>query len=172
MAITKIQSESLNLADDFAFTGTITGAGGVNTPAFSAYNSQAQSIPSLTLTKVIFNTEIVDTDNMFADSRFTCTTAGRYWISYWVDIDSMDDQETLVLHLYKNGSTSNVQGNREIKSINTMSGSGGNLMTGWSGVIDIAANDYFEVYAYQYDNVSNNTRTDFGNSFSAFKIIE
>ena len=29
MAITKIQSESLNLADDFAFTGTITGAGGV-----------------------------------------------------------------------------------------------------------------------------------------------
>jgi len=28
MAITKIQSESLNLADDFAFTGTITGAGG------------------------------------------------------------------------------------------------------------------------------------------------
>ena len=27
MAITKIQSESLNLADDYAFTGTITGAG-------------------------------------------------------------------------------------------------------------------------------------------------
>ena len=29
MAITKIQSESLNLADDYAFTGTITGAGGI-----------------------------------------------------------------------------------------------------------------------------------------------
>jgi hypothetical protein len=28
MAITKIQSESLNLADDYTFTGTITGAGG------------------------------------------------------------------------------------------------------------------------------------------------
>ena len=27
MAITKIQSESLNLADDYTFTGTITGAG-------------------------------------------------------------------------------------------------------------------------------------------------
>ena len=34
MAITKIQSESLNLADTYAFTGTVTGAGGVNTPAF------------------------------------------------------------------------------------------------------------------------------------------
>jgi hypothetical protein len=29
MAITKIQSESLNLADDYTFTGTITGAGGI-----------------------------------------------------------------------------------------------------------------------------------------------
>jgi len=28
MALSKIQSESVNLADDFAFTGTITGAGG------------------------------------------------------------------------------------------------------------------------------------------------
>ena len=34
MAIDKIQSESINLADNFAFTGTVTGAGGVNTPAF------------------------------------------------------------------------------------------------------------------------------------------
>ena len=40
MAITKIQSESLNLADDFAFTGTITGAGGGNysAHAFDTYN--------------------------------------------------------------------------------------------------------------------------------------
>jgi hypothetical protein len=37
MAIDKIQSESINLADNFAFTGTVTGAGGANTPAFHAY---------------------------------------------------------------------------------------------------------------------------------------
>ena len=36
MAITKIQSESLNLSDTYDFTGTVTGAGGVNTPAFVA----------------------------------------------------------------------------------------------------------------------------------------
>ena len=29
MAITKIQSESMNLADTYAFTGTVTGAGGI-----------------------------------------------------------------------------------------------------------------------------------------------
>ena len=28
MALSKIQAESVNLGDDFAFTGTITGAGG------------------------------------------------------------------------------------------------------------------------------------------------
>ena len=28
MALSKIQSESINLADNFAFTGTVTGAGG------------------------------------------------------------------------------------------------------------------------------------------------
>jgi hypothetical protein len=30
MAITKIQSESLNLSDNYDFTGTVTGAGGDN----------------------------------------------------------------------------------------------------------------------------------------------
>ena len=29
MAIDKIQSESINLADNFAFTGTVSGAGGI-----------------------------------------------------------------------------------------------------------------------------------------------
>ena len=29
MAIDKIQSESINLADNFAFTGTVSGAGGL-----------------------------------------------------------------------------------------------------------------------------------------------
>ena len=34
MAITKIQSESMNLADTYAFTGTVTGASTPMTPAF------------------------------------------------------------------------------------------------------------------------------------------
>jgi len=43
MAITKIQSESLNLSDNYDFTGTVTGAGGVNTPAFRGYLSSINS---------------------------------------------------------------------------------------------------------------------------------
>ena len=44
MAITKIQSESMNLADTYAFTGTVTGASGVNTPAFYATMSGDQTL--------------------------------------------------------------------------------------------------------------------------------
>ena len=51
MALSKIQSESVNLADDFAFTGTITGAGGGKVLQFkqftssTAVNSSAGRIP-------------------------------------------------------------------------------------------------------------------------------
>ena len=44
MAITKIQSESLNLADTYAFTGTVTGAGESNKPYFLATLSGDQTI--------------------------------------------------------------------------------------------------------------------------------
>jgi|TARA_X000001382_G_scaffold128215_1_gene117427 hypothetical protein len=83
MAIDKIQSESINLADNFAFTGTVTGAGGVNTPAFHAYLSADQNVNSNVVTKVQCNTEIYDTDNCYDNStnfRFTPTTAGKYYV--------------------------------------------------------------------------------------------
>ena len=37
MAISKIQSESINLADTFAFTGTVTGAGEIINHIFKPY---------------------------------------------------------------------------------------------------------------------------------------
>ena len=63
MAITKIQSESLNLADTYDFTGTVTGAGGVNTPAFFVYKNTSQTLNDETDTKVTWTTERFDTNN-------------------------------------------------------------------------------------------------------------
>jgi len=83
MAITKIQSESLNLADTYDFTGTVTGAGGVMTPSFLAYRSgSTQSISSGAAVKVQLNSELYDTDNAFDNStnyRFTPQVAGKYF---------------------------------------------------------------------------------------------
>jgi len=83
MAITKIQSESLNLADTYAFTGTVTGAGESNVPSFFAYRSSNQSIASDTWTKLQCDTEEFDSDNNYDNStnyRFTPTTAGKYYL--------------------------------------------------------------------------------------------
>ena len=57
MAISKIQSESINLADNFAFTGTVTGAGGANTPMFYSYMSGNQTISTGAITKMQFSQE-------------------------------------------------------------------------------------------------------------------
>ena len=82
MAITKIQSESLNLADDYDFTGTVTGAGGTNTPAFQATITTRQNLSNTTTTKIAFNSAVIDTDSCFdtSNNRFLPTTAGKYFI--------------------------------------------------------------------------------------------
>ena len=82
MAIDKIQSESINLADNFAFTGTVSGAGGVNTPAFFAHSASGQSVGDNTYTKVTLGTEVFDVGSCFASSRFTVPSgeAGKYFL--------------------------------------------------------------------------------------------
>ena len=42
-------------------------------------NSDVQTLSSGTLTKVTFDTELFDTNNNFASSRFTPTIAGQYF---------------------------------------------------------------------------------------------
>ena len=71
MAIDKIQSESINLADNFAFTGTVTGAGGVNTPNFKVSNSGNTSCANGTFVKLSADTETFDSDCAFASDKFT-----------------------------------------------------------------------------------------------------
>ena len=44
-------------------SATQTGVGGDNTPAFKAYLSSTQSISNTTATKIVFQTEIFDTDS-------------------------------------------------------------------------------------------------------------
>jgi len=74
MAITKIQSESMNLADTYAFTGTVTGAGESNTPYWRATRSSGQSFSSSTNTTVLFNAAGIDSASGFD------TSTGKYTI--------------------------------------------------------------------------------------------
>mgnify|MGYP001173031320 CR=1 FL=1 len=92
MAIDKIQSESINLADTFAFTGTVTGAGGNNQPYFAATMSGNQSLSQNSWTKVTFNTETFDQGGNYDHSsnyRFTPGVAGKYYIYSDVSVDAI-----------------------------------------------------------------------------------
>jgi hypothetical protein len=84
---------------------TTSGTVPIDGPAFSAYQSVAQTgIASLTYTKVTFTTEEFDTNNNFASSRFTPTVAGYYQINAQVGMTSAATTATLLIGVYKNGS--------------------------------------------------------------------
>jgi len=108
MAIDKIQSESINLGDNFAFTGTVSGAGGVNTPAFSAERSGAQSISNETRTTILFNNEFYDSSSAYNTStgKFTPQVAGKYFINANIGLDAQSNNNYYwgFIELYKNSS--------------------------------------------------------------------
>ena len=148
-------------------------AGGENTPAFHAYGSGSNlTVPDSVATKVnIFNTEIVDTDNCFASSRFTPTTAGKYFVyanMYW-DTGTVNDYHNGAVSLRKNGSN-------YAQIDNNWNASGGNAMSNHVGAImDMnGSTDYVEVYVYQ-NTGSGASVTVYAQSnitqFGAFKLI-
>jgi len=77
-----------------------------NGPLVVAYSSVATSVPTgVTPTKITLGTEVHDTNNNFANSRFTPTVAGYYQINGFVNTTA----NTLIAYISKNGS--NIAGN-------------------------------------------------------------
>ena len=176
MAITKIQSESMNLADTYAFTGTVTGAGGNNKPAFMAKPSSNVSISNDTTTKLTFATEVFDTDNNYASSRFTPTTAGKYQVSGAVQWNTDTNYDALYqgrLFVYKNGSQ--IFRNDVDPRVST-----GDVPISLYNYINVAvdmngSSDYLELYGYVNVDTGVGALANIWQTnsyFTAFKIIE
>ena len=146
-----------------ANAGTATGFGGVNTPAFQAYLSSNQSIPSQTSTKINIDTEVFDTDNKFASNKFTPTVAGKYFLYGSTQTTSSDDFDDYIVAIYKNGS--------EIARTRVRHHYAECIKVVTTAVSD--TDDYFELYSYVG---SGSAKTIFGNSagtyFGGYKIIE
>jgi len=168
MAITKIQSESLNLADTYDFTGTVTGAGGNNKPAFSAYFTSSQSFSTDTWTKINFAGELFDTDNCFDSStnmRFTPTTAGKYLLTSRLNFDGASGGVAVLCQIRKNGN----QINDGYDANNPSTASNTAVSATFSTIIDAnGSSDYFEVYGY---HTHGSDRSVFNGSFYGAKII-
>jgi hypothetical protein len=95
-----------NTASDVTLTVPAqTATMAINGPAFSAYQSSAQTLSSNTYTKIQFQTEEFDTNNNFDNAtnyRFTPTVAGYYQVSAALSLNSTN--AGINLTIYKNGS--------------------------------------------------------------------
>jgi len=173
MAISKIISESLDLTDDYAFTGTITGAGGVNTPNFRATMSADQDgNTSEANVKVAFNTETFDVGSCYdptSNYRFTVPAGegGKYLITAHIHTRTSGSYSGKTCRLYKNGSFL-TEGQTATAGDNLHATRTNNASV--TTVETLIAGDYIEVYVKCFGSVFNIEAE--GAYFSAFKIIE
>ena len=173
MAISKIISESLDLTDNYAFTGTVTGAGGVNTPNFRATMSADQDgNTSEANVKVAFNTETFDVGSCYdptTNYRFTVPAGegGKYLITAHIHTRTSGAYSGKTCRLYKNGSfLTEGQTATQGDLLHATRTNNASVTT----VETLTAGDYIEVYVKCFGSVFNIEAE--GAYFSAFKIIE
>jgi|21_taG_2_1085346.scaffolds.fasta_scaffold97397_2 hypothetical protein len=173
--ITKINSEAVNLADDFDFTGSVTGAGGSNTPSFFAVSTSSEdgtNVADNTLTKMTFSTEVYDTDSCYDNStnyRFTPTTAGKFFIFAKAMADNVVANAQTKLEFYKNGAQMDDNYRMRVRTGTSPVGDIEQTLI-LSAIIDMnGSSDYIEVYA-AHDN-GGNTSGLYDKHFGAYKII-
>jgi len=157
-------------------SGTATGFGGTNTPNFQAKMSGSQTINHNATSKVVFDTEIFDSDGAYDHStnyRFTPQTAGKYSCSLilWCDGQANSNLRIYNIKIKKNGS--------DYLNI------GWDMAAGYqnngryciNGIIELnGSSDYIEAYAYQYTQDSSSSPIGSSSTenaiFSAYKLIE
>lgn len=106
--------------------------------SFKATNGSAQSFSANTTTKLNFATEEFDTNNNFASSRFTATVPGKYLFTASALLTGVTGGADI--YIFKNGTYSGI--GSAINGNVTKSGLSA------SGVLDLAVNDYVEVYGW------------------------
>lgn len=132
-----------------ANSGTATGFGSDNTPAFSAYLSSDQSgIADATMTTIIFNTEVVDSDSAYdtSNGRFTVPSGegGKYWVAFNIIMvtTGINVPTALMARVLKNGSTNMGQAEQQTHYISLVQG----LYFGT--ILDLSAGDYIQAQGY------------------------
>ena len=153
----------------------VSGVGGATTPAFYAQAASNQSWSDDATAKIIFGTEVYDTNNTFASSRFTPGVAGTYKIYCGIQVGTASTAYGAVDHcrlqLYKNGS-SFIRADYDSRGSSQGNGFVSFTLNGnWSVVAD--DNDYYEIYVYADTNPSTPVAYSLGGgvNFGAFRLI-
>ena len=130
-------------------SGTATGFPD-NTPAWKIGMSSSQSLSYNTTTKINFDTSIIDTDSGVdtTNKRYTIPSgeAGKYIVHCFYRTGTGTDSASFDIFVYKNGSLLNdaedMQSFTVSQSYNTVQ---------CTGMLDLSAGDYLEMYARQAD---------------------
>jgi hypothetical protein len=157
-----------------ANSGTATGFGGDNTPAFIAHLNADQSITNSTYTTITF-TETYDSDNAFSSNTFTVPSgeAGKYFISLAIRVQSVGN-DIVISKVIKNGSTTVLFGRNEFNTTSYGLYSHNFIML--SGILDLSAGDTLigQVYGKTYNSSATTIQGDSGGSetwFHGYKLI-
>lgn len=112
-----------------------------NGPAFYARESTGTSLAASGATKMLYATEMFDTNNNFASSRFTPTVAGYYLITGTAQYSTPGAGSNWV-SVYKNGS-------EDIRGVRTAMAATGNLGMIVTGLVYLnGTTDYVEIYVF------------------------
>jgi len=137
-----VDNTKLDLASNYSFTGTVTGAGEANTPAWNVYKSSLQSLVGDADTLITFDSELVDTDSAFASNKFTVPTGkgGEYF--YYANFrHTYGSDRQIKLKLYKNGSM-----------VHQVLGRTNSYGMNFHGIISLSASDYLQLYYVLSEN--------------------
>lgn len=110
-----------------------------NGPTFSVYASGSQVLTGFVGTKILYDTEVWDSNDNFSSSRFTPTVAGYYLITAGTRTNSSAGSEWVTI-VYKNGSTYAHGSNNAATGIN--------LSEVGTLVYMNGTTDYVEIYVY------------------------
>ena len=123
------------------------------TPAFQAYSSNGQTPSDASWTKVELDATLFDTDSAFNTStyRFTVPSGmgGKYFLNGLIAIDSQENSgiNYSSVKFYKNGGSSELADSY----INWQSNPIRDFAQPLSGIFELAAGDYVELYGYLDD---------------------
>jgi len=138
--------------------------GGDNTPIFSAYKASDQtSLAANQYNKITFTTEEFDADSAYdaSNSKFVAPSAGKYFFSTLMRVYPSSGVVGMSPGFYKNGSLFryNRQYNEDSQSVEHQI------------IMDLAQNDYVEVYLYVHTYTSTVSGGQNSNCFQGYKLI-
>jgi hypothetical protein len=176
LSATGTKSSSTFLRGDNSFAS-------INSPSFFAFVKTQHNLTDQVFVKVQFDEEEYDNGSVYdkaTNHRFTCAEAGRYFLSTHCMVRNSANnyyQQNTTVAFYKNGAIHTRTSNKHTSNSDGLSYFDGVSNT---AVLDLAVNDYIEVYCYvnistsdtPYIYESNNTSTPKKHRswFTGFKI--